>query len=67
MLNGRKPTVLHSALLTFALRDEVAVLAGEVGHHGLGLVVALLRPGYEPAARGATQPLGNLSGYLIRF
>ena len=45
---------------TFSLRREVTLLLGQVLDHSLDLVMALLRPGHKPAARGPTQPLRYL-------
>lgn len=47
-------------VITFSLRREVTILLRKVLDHGLDLVVALLRPGHKPAARGPAQPLWNL-------
>ena len=45
---------------TFSLRREVTLLLGQVLDHSLDLVMALLRPGHKPAARGPAQPLRYL-------
>ena len=48
------------SLFTFSLRREVTFFLGQVLDHSLDLVMALLRPGHKPAARGSAQPLRYL-------
>ena len=48
------------SLFTFSLRREITFFLGQVLDHSLDLVMALLRPGHKPAARGSAQPLRYL-------
>ena len=53
-------SLIKYLLFTFSLWREVTLLLRQLLDHGLDLVVALLRPGHKPAARGPTQALRNL-------